>query len=62
MKKNKWLVLIPLAVMFFLYAACGFITMELNPKNWDEAGRGIYVVLTVCFSVILGAIMWEEKP
>ena len=37
----------------FLYAACGFISLELNPLNWSEALRFIYVAWVSFVSMMI---------
>lgn len=63
MKKK---VLIPAAISLMaaivLYGAGVFITWEVNPKNWDDLGRTMYVIFltAIMFAAIVASYTFED--
>ena len=53
--------LITLSVPVILYLAGSFIAMDLNPKNWEEVGRTIFVAFSIFISAMCMVQLNENK-
>lgn len=54
--KTLKIILLTIAPFVFMYLFFGFISMEFNPKNWNEAGQNILFIFLFVYSLALYAL------
>ena len=53
--------LLSLLPLLAVYLMGVFINWEANPGNWGEASRILAVIVAVCVTAVVSAIVWFDQ-